>query len=165
MSDYLSIFKKKKDVEPEDEEAYEEQMRAFQLAQEILRKQRMDQEQKQNQEESKRAGITIVSPNIDISQMSQEELDKLLKRKHNMLLARAPITEEELEGTKIKERKQAYSTLFYTVEALEHIRKFNDAVIIKEQQLADALRTILQSDSKIKCIDSKAVDVLFSETK
>lgn len=82
-----------------------------------------------------------------------------------MLLARAPITEEELEGTKIKERKQAYSTLFYTVEALEHIRKFNDAVIIKEQQLADALRTILQSDSKIKCIDSKAVDVLFSETK
>lgn len=165
MSDYLSIFKKKKDVEPEDEEAYEEQMRAFQLAQEILRKQRMDQEQKQNQEESKRAGITIVSPNIDISQLSQEELDKLLKRKHEMLLAKAPITEEELEGTKIKQKKQAYSSLFYTVEALENIRKFNDAVIIKEQQLADALRTILQSDSKIKCIDSKAIDVLFNETK
>lgn len=165
MSDYLSIFKKKKDVEPEDEEAYEEQMRAFQLAQEILRKQRMDQEQKQNQEDSKRAGITIVSPNIDISQLSQEELDKLLKRKHEMLLAKAPITEEELEGTKIKQKKQAYSSLFYTVEALENIRKFNDAVIIKEQQLADALRTILQSDSKIKCIDSKAIDVLFNETK
>lgn len=165
MSDYLSIFKKKKDVEPEDEEAYEEQMRAFQLAQEILRKQRMDQEQKQNQEESKRAGITIVYPNIDISQLSQEELDKLLKRKHEMLLAKAPITEEELEGTKIKQKKQAYSSLFYTVEALENIRKFNDAVIIKEQQLADALRTILQSDSKIKCIDSKAIDVLFNETK
>lgn len=110
----------------------------------------MEQERSQNEQIAKQAGITIESPNIDISLMSQEDLDRLLRRKEKQLLASAPMQEDELSGVKIRSRKQALSTFMYTIKALEEISKFNDSVVTKEKQLTEALRNILQSDSKIK---------------
>lgn len=55
--------------------------------------------------------------------------------------------------------------MFYTIDAVKNISIFNEHVVKKEKQLSEALRDILKSNSKIKCIGSQAIDVLFSETK
>jgi len=161
MSDIMKFFdRNKKKHDDEDEEAYQEQMRAFNAAKEILRKQQLGQESKSNDH-----GIKINSPNIDISQMSQEDLDKIIRNREKMLLSQSPIIERDLENVPIRESRQAFGALFYSVEALEKISKFNENMINKEKQLSQALQNILQSDSKIKWINSQAVDVLFEETK
>lgn len=67
-----------------------------------------------------------------------------------MLISNAPVSEEDLADVKIRSRKLAFSTFLYTIKALEKISKFNENVVIKEKQLTEALRNILQSDSKIK---------------
>lgn len=61
MADYLKFFNRKKDVPDEDQEAYEEQLRAFNRAKEILKKQEMDKTHKLTEEISKHGGITVTS--------------------------------------------------------------------------------------------------------
>ena len=61
MADYLKFFNRKKDVPDEDQEAYEEQVRAFNQAKEILRKQEMDKTNKLSKELARHGGITIVN--------------------------------------------------------------------------------------------------------
>lgn len=61
MADYLKFFNRKKDVPDEDQEAYEEQVRAFNQAKEILKKQEMEKAFKLNKEISSHGGITIIN--------------------------------------------------------------------------------------------------------
>jgi hypothetical protein len=151
MSDFLNYFSKnKKQSSPEDEEAFEEQIRVFNQAKEIIKKQQIEQQNKQKQDEARHGGIDVIQPYIDISQYNIEEVDRMIKKREKLLIEQSPLSEEALEGIKIRERRQAFGALFYTCEALQQIRDFNARVIVKERQLTQDLRNILQSDSKIK---------------
>lgn len=51
MSEVFKFFNKKKDVESDDEEAYQEQIRAYNQAKEILRLQQLEKEKQEKEQQ------------------------------------------------------------------------------------------------------------------
>lgn len=151
MSEYFKkIFKKAPTETNEDEEAYQEQLRAFNHAQEILRQQQLHQEQKEREIEEARAGISIYHPDIHISAQHQDGLDGLLHNREKAIIDNSELTDGTLEGVKIKQRKQALSSMFHTIDALEKIQQFVTQYSQKQDKFSQTIQKLLKSDSKIK---------------
>ena len=150
----MSVFQKllggkKKEID-EDEEALQEQSRVFAAAKAILDKKEMEKAKEIEEKQAQHAGITLINPDIDISQLKQEELDELIRRREEIKIQNANFNEDELAEIPIRQRKQALSSIFYTVETLENISKFNKDVVNKEKQLSQALIDIMNNDEQIK---------------
>ena len=68
------------------------------------------------EEQALHGGITVIPPHIDISNATQEQLDKLIQNREHMQISQKPIEEQDITEVPIRKRKQALSLFFYTVE-------------------------------------------------
>ena len=167
MSGILGGFFNKKNqdnnTEDEDVKAFEKQNRDIQQAKEIMRL--MDEERKRKglKELASHGGISILAPDIDISKIVQEELDRAY-RKSEEIQKEKKINEDEIAKIPIRKRKQALNSMKHTVDVLENISKFYQETKNKENSLSIALKNIMSNGDKLKCVGSQAIEVLFNET-